>query len=244
MDGAEDEGIGVRVAIVEDEAIVAARLERLVSEILGDRLTTLRVLPGLNDARIHLESSPVDVLFLDLNLNGKDGFALLEEAVAGSFATIVVSAHHDQALRAFELGVTDFVPKPFARDRIARGLARVDAREPELRQRIRKLAIRRARGIDLVDVDRILYVRGAGDYSALHTEEATTPPMHHKSLSALEHLLPPRFVRIHRSYLVDLERVHALHSRGGGKHQVTLEDGTELPVARGRITELRERLSE
>ena len=232
----------MRVAIIEDEAIIAARLERLVSEQLGERLQTLSILSTLASARDHLESHPIDVLFLDLNLNGRDGFTLLSEAVAGSFATIVVSAHHEQALRAFELGVTDFVPKPFDGARIARALAQVESREPELRRQISRLAIRHARGIDLVAVDQLLYVRGANDYSALHLENGTSP-LHHKSLTALEQLLPPRFARIHRSYIVDLERVSTLRSRGGGRHQLTLEDGTELPIARSRIAAIRKRLT-
>ena len=147
----------MRVAIVEDEAVVASRLERLVTKVLGSRLESLKVLPSLPSARAFLRSSPLDVLFLDLNLNGKDGFSLLEEAVAGSFATIVVSAHHEQALRAFELGVTDFVAKPFVAERIAQSLARVEGREPRLRERLVRLAVRRGGGIELVEVDEIRY---------------------------------------------------------------------------------------
>ncbi|MEM8961565.1 MAG: LytTR family DNA-binding domain-containing protein [Acidobacteriota bacterium] len=234
----------MRILIVEDEAMVAARLERLTREILGDRLASLHVLSTFGSARAFLATHPIDVLLLDLNLGGRDGFALLEEAVAGAFATIVVSAHHDGALRAFELGVTDFVPKPFGRERLARALARIDDREAALRRRLRRLAVRRGGGrrVDLVEVDEICYVRGAGDYSALHTQNGDVW-LHDKSLTLLEQVLPPRFARLHRSYVIDLDRVKALRSQSGGKHWVVLSDGTELPVSRAKIDDLRHQLA-
>lgn len=231
----------MRIAIVEDEGMVAARLRRLVTEILGSRLETIALLDRFEHAREHLAEHPIDVLFLDLDLNGRDGFALLEEAVASSFATIVVSAHHDQALRAFELGVTDFVPKPFGRDRLAQSLIRVESREPALRQQLQTLAIRHSRGIDLVAITNIRYLQGAGDYTALHQVDGRRR-LHYKSLHALEHLLPGRFARVHRSFLVDLDRARSLRSHGGGKHRLILDDGTELPISRERIAAIRQRL--
>ncbi len=70
-------------------------------------------------------STPIDVLFLDLNLNGKDGFDLLKTSVSGAFHVIIISAHTEQALKAFEYGVLDFVGKPFNKERLARALDRV-----------------------------------------------------------------------------------------------------------------------
>ena len=232
----------MRVAIVEDEAMVAARLERLVTQALDGRLTSLGVLPSLPAARAYLQDHAVDVLFLDLNLDGRDGFTLLEEAVAGSFATIVVSARHDQALRAFELGVTDFVPKPFGAERIAKSLARVEEREPRLRERLSRLAVPKGGGIELVEIAALRYVSGAGDYSELHLEDGSAP-LHSKSLTALEQLLPPRFVRIHRSFLVDLDRARSLVAQGSGRYTLVLDDDTELPVSRARVGELRAQIT-
>ena len=90
----------MRIAIVEDEAMVARRLERMIGAILSN--CSIRVAPTLHEALDLIRATPIDVLFLDLNLNGRDGFRLLEEAAAAPFQTIVVSAHHDQALRAFD----------------------------------------------------------------------------------------------------------------------------------------------
>ncbi len=108
----------MRILIVEDETVIARRLERLVRQILGQQLVWLKRADCLAAARADLESFPIDLMFLDLNLHGKDGFGLLEHAVAGAFHTVIVSAHTNQALRAFEYGVLDFVAKPFDKERL------------------------------------------------------------------------------------------------------------------------------
>ncbi|MDX1643027.1 MAG: response regulator, partial [Thermoanaerobaculia bacterium] len=103
----------MRILIVEDEAIVARRLRRLVEAILGERLQAIRVAATLREGLEHVRNRTIDLLFLDLDLGGKDGFRVLTEAVTGPFHTIVVSARTEEAIRAFELGVTDFVAKPY-----------------------------------------------------------------------------------------------------------------------------------
>jgi two-component system response regulator LytT len=113
------------VVIVEDEEIVARRLQRLVTTILGARLRSVRVLATLSDGLAHVGEHPIDLLFLDLDLGGRDGFRMLTEAVAGSFHTIVVSARTEEAIRAFEIGVTDFVAKPYTEERLRKAIDRV-----------------------------------------------------------------------------------------------------------------------
>ena len=119
----------LRIALVEDEEIVARRLQRLLGRVLGDRRTSITRLTNLHDALDYLADHPIDLLFLDLDLGGEDGFRLLGEAVAASFHTIIVSARHDQALRAFEYGVVDFVAKPYTEDRLRQAIERVTHRE-------------------------------------------------------------------------------------------------------------------
>ena len=109
----------MRILIVEDEPLLAGRLERLCREILGSRLETVRIATEFDEASARLAESPIDVLLLDLNLGGADGMDLLKASVAGSFHTIIVSANTEQALRAFEFGVIDFVAKPCMKDRLA-----------------------------------------------------------------------------------------------------------------------------
>ena len=84
----------MRILIVEDEPLLAQRLERFCREILGDRLESVRVATMFAEASARLDESPIDLLLLDLNLHGRDGMQLLATSVAGSFHTIIVSAEH------------------------------------------------------------------------------------------------------------------------------------------------------
>jgi two-component system response regulator LytT len=231
----------MNVLIVEDEDVVARRLARLTRTILGPRLTALDTATTVDAARDRLHASPLDLVFLDLDLNGHDGFRLLAEAVAGSFQTIIVSAHADQAIRAFEHGVTDFVAKPYNEDRLRQALRRVDQREPALRDRLRVLAVRRHGEVRLLALDTIVRIAAADDYSEIHCDDATTH-LHDKTLASLEHLLPARFERVHRSHIVDVHRVARWEIAEGSRYHLTLDRGDQVPASRTWIQEFRRRV--
>ena len=112
----------MRILIVEDERVIAQRLERFIREQAPQRLTAIHRCTTLQEANAWLESNRVDAVFLDLNLHGKDGFELVKDAVTQYFHTIVVSAHTERAIEAFEIGVLDFIGKPFSADRIKKGI--------------------------------------------------------------------------------------------------------------------------
>ena len=94
----------MRILIVEDEKVAARGLERLLRELLGKKITSLKIQGNITASEYFLMDNPIDLLLLDLNLNGEDGFELLKSALAGSFQTIIVSANTDRALQAFEHG--------------------------------------------------------------------------------------------------------------------------------------------
>jgi two-component system response regulator LytT len=231
----------MNVLIVEDEEVVSRRLARLTRVILGERLGSLETAATIEDALARLRAGSLDLVFLDLDLNGDDGFRLLGEVVAGSFQTIIVSAHADQAIRAFEHGVTDFVAKPYSEDRLRLALGRVDQREPALRDRLRVVAVRRHGEVRLLAVDTIVRIAAADDYSELHCEDGATW-LHDKTLSALEHLLPSRFERVHRSHIVDVRRITRWQVAEGSRYHLVLDRGEPVPASRTWIQEFRRRV--
>jgi DNA-binding LytR/AlgR family response regulator len=231
----------MRLLIVEDEPLIAQRLERMCREILGDRLETVRVTALFSEASARLDEAPVDLLLLDLNLQGRDGMELLKASVAGSFHTIVVSANTDQALRAFEFGVIDFVPKPFSKERLARALARVTERGGHAAGAARYLAVKKYGRVELVEIDRILYAEGAGAYAELVLDDGRRE-LHDKTLEKLHALLPPVFERIHKSYVVRWSLVKALHASEGSHYEAELRNGVRLPVGRARYKEIKVKL--
>lgn len=230
----------MRILIVEDEPLLGQRLERFCREILGERVESVQLATHFEEAGARLAESPIDLLLLDLNLHNRDGMELLGASVAGSFHTIIVSANTDQALRAFEFGVLDFVPKPFSRERLAQALQRVTARDGRAACAAKFLAVRKQGRLEFVPIDDVLYVEGAGAYAELVLADGRRE-LHDKTLEKLHALLPPVFERIHKSYVVRWTAVKALHAREGNQHEVELHNGLRLPVGRTRYKELREK---
>ncbi len=231
----------MRVLIVEDEPLLAQRLERFCREILGEKLESIRVANLFSEASARLDESPIDLLLLDLNLHGRDGMQLLASSVAGSFHTVIVSANTEHALRAFEYGVIDFVAKPFSKERLAQALERVTDLSGRAACAAKFLAVRKLGKVELVPIDRVLYVEGAGAYAELVLDDGRRE-LHDKTLEKLHALLPPVFERIHKSYVVRLNAVKALHATEGSHYEVELRNGLRLPVGRTRYKELREKL--
>jgi two-component system response regulator LytT len=230
----------VRILIVEDEPIIARRIARLTRSILDEADLAIETAEHIDEAQDVLRERTFDLLVLDLNLHGADGFDLLKTSVAGAFHTIVISAYTDRAIEAFELGVLDFIGKPFGRERLAQALRRLrtDARtDPPARY----LAVRTSGRVTLIDVERVHYLQGAGSYSELVLRDGSTA-LHDKPLKRLVTLLPDDFVRIHRSYVVRMSAVAHFHSREGSRYAVELRDGTTLSVGRTRVDAVRDRL--
>jgi two-component system, LytTR family, response regulator LytT len=227
----------VRIVIVEDEAVVARRLARLLREV-EPRIEAVEIAGEFAAASAALGTWPGGVLFLDLDLHGRDGFELLRRGLAGGWRTVVVSAHTDRAIEAFEHGVVDFVPKPFTRERLALALERASTVLPN--QRLRYLAALQGAGTAVVALDRIVAIHGADDYSEIEVADGRRL-LHRKSLSELARELSEPFVRIHRSHIVNLDFASGLERVAGG-WQVVLKSGGSLAVGRRALEALRRRL--
>lgn len=232
----------MRILIVEDEPIIARRIERLSREILGKRLAYAKVIPNLREAHAYLRTTPIDLLFLDLNLNGKDGFDLLQASVSRAFPVIILSAHTDHALRAFEFGVLDFIGKPFNKARLEKAFDRVLDAGNKATYAGRFLCVRSAGRITLIALDDLVYIQGAGAYSKLHLQDGSTR-LHDKSLDKLHALLPPVFERIHKSFIVNMSDVVRLLIQEGSRYAVELRNGITVPVGRTRYKQLRQKLN-
>ena len=231
-------GAVVHILVVEDERIVADRLIRLLGEILGPRLKKIQLASSLPQAGDYLEKAEVDLVFLDLNLRGKNGFELLRSAVAGAFQTVIVSAYTDRAIQAFEYGVLDFVAKPFDRARLEVSIERFTSGARLQQPPTRYLSVKRATGTVLVELENVAYIRGAGVYAELVLRDGKTL-LHSKSLEKLVQVLPNSWQRVHKSYVVNMETIHQWHAFAGSKYEIELVDGSRIPVGRTRYKELR-----
>lgn len=231
----------MRIFIVEDEAVVARRIEQFCRRLLGSRLEAVRVLETFDAASAALAESPIDLLMLDLNLGGQDGMDLLASSVAGAFHTIIISGNTEHALRAFEHGVIDFVAKPFTEERFAQALRRVTESGGGEPGAARCLAVRKRGRVELVRVADVLYVQGADDYTELVLAGGRRE-LHDKTLDRLQAILPAGFERIHKSFLVRLSEVVCIHSLEGSRWEAELRNGARLPVGRTHHREIKAKL--
>ncbi len=227
----------MKILIVEDESRIARRIERMTREIFGDALSSLTHINTLKEALAFIGNESLDLVLLDLNLNGEDGFDLLTTAVSHSFHTIVVSAYKDQAITAFEYGVLDFVAKPFNKERLEKAFNRLEAREkPETP--IKYLAIKGRHRIQLIPIDDLVYIKGAGAYTELFLADGTKE-LHDKSLEKLEQMLSGSFERVHKSYLVRMSEVKEIIVASGSKYVARLKNGIEIPIGRTKYKDIK-----
>lgn len=228
----------MRIAIIEDEATVAQRIERLTRAILQEKISCLIQCDSFENALEIVKSKALDILFLDLNLNGSDGLELLKESAASAFHTIIISANTEHALRAFEFGVLDFVPKPFTKERLAQALERYEANTRSNGASLRHLAFRTGHKISLKPIEDVLYIKGADNYSEIYFQDGSHL-LHDKSLLQLEQILPEAFVRIHKSYIANLGVLREFMVAPNHKYSLKVNSSTLLPVGRSRFKELK-----
>ena len=260
----------MNVLLVDDEALARRRLRRLLAE--ADDVTVVAECGSGGSAIEALQTHRVDLVFLDIQMPGVDGF-VVAESLQGPEAPLLVfvTAHDSHAIRAFETRALDYLLKPVRKERL--GLALGRAREAlagrrstayarQLRSVIAQLDGEPASGayaagpattaerIEVRDGERVRYVATAdvawaeakGPHVLLHTRQGVFEIR--DTLARLEASLDARrFVRIHRSFIVNLSQIKELQPWFGGDAVLVLHGGQQLKVSRTYRAQLRQRLN-
>jgi two-component system LytT family response regulator len=188
-----------------------------------------------------VRSRQPDLLFLDVQMPAMDGFAVIEKVSAVHLPVVVfVTAHDHYALKAFETHALDYLLKPFTASRFHAALnwARLEvAKRRQSSERsagpgyLVRVAVKRDQRIVLVSVADVDWFESAANYVRLHTRG--TSDVVRTTMSDLERQLDPaRFARIHRSTIVQLDRIDDIIAAWHGDFDVTLRDGTVLRLSR------------
>lgn len=228
----------MNILIIEDEIRIAKRVERMTKEFFLNTLQNINSVQSLSEGLDFIKNNTLDLVLLDLNLNGENGFDVLKETVSGSFHTIIISANKEEALKAFEFGVLDFVPKPFNKERIEIAFNRIVKKEEVSSENLQFLAVKKRGGIQLIDISNVLYIKGAGVYTELYLTNGQKE-LHDKSLEKLSQLLPKSFERIHKSYLVKTSEIKEIIVKTGSQYAVELHNEEIIPVGRTKYKALR-----
>lgn len=219
----------MRALIVDDEPLARRNLAVLLAREAA--IDVVGQCGSADDAVAAIATLQPDLVFLDIEMPECDGFELLERiGPSPPFAIVFVTAHHQFALRAFEVGALDYLMKPFDDRRFARVLerARERLRVPD---EIRRFIVKNGNTLEVVKFAGIDWIEASDYYSTLHAGGRTH--LLRRSLADLDALLVQHgFHRIHRSAIVNLQRVQALAIREDGEYEVVLESGQRLRMSR------------
>src|SRR6185295_5616895 len=258
-DGEEPEGtesLKIRTLIVDDEPLARERMRSLL-EAEADIAIVGECRDG-REAVLAIRRETPDIVFLDVQIPELDGFQVLEAIGADKAPAIVfVTAYDQYALQAFEVHAVDYLLKPFDEERFQRALDRarqsvtkgpgeVSEKLLSLLQELKapqgymeRLVVKSAGRLFFLRTEEIEWVESAGNYVCLHVRGESH--LLRETMTGLEARLDPaRFVRIHRTAIVNIDQIKELQPLFHGEYQVVLRDKTELTLSRGYRDRLQE----
>lgn len=249
----------INVLIVDDEPLARDTLRMLLED--QDDIQIAGEAANGNEAVSFIESESPDLVFLDIQMPGKNGFEVIEEVGTRSMPYVVFATAYDEyAVKAFRTNALDYLLKPFDDDLFEEALDRArqrlrQDRENDLTTRLESLLASRGNGnpsdnsepdgtahanrilvrdrdrIRFVSIDEIRWIEAAGDYVVLHTE--SKKHLIRATMTGMTKRLPrDRFARIHRSSIVNMEFVREVRPYFHGDYMVYMTDGKELRLSR------------
>jgi len=236
----KDEG-SIRVLIVDDEEAARAVLKEMLQRLPGVAVAG-ECANGIEAVKAAAAEKP-EAVFLDIEMPGLDGFEVLE-LLDPSTAVVFVTAFDHYAVKAFDVHAVDYVVKPFRQERLAQALARarervaprIDAARLAAAARApgefaSRLVVRDGSGVRVIPVEKLDFVEARDDGVAVKSEgRKFNKPQTLSSLA--EALDPARFLRVHRSFIVNLDRIAKIERYSKNSHAAILADGTRIPISR------------
>ena len=243
----------MRCILVDDEPLARERLRALLEEAEVDVMIAGAASNGKEAIPLIHEKQP-DVVFLDVQMPVLDGFDIVDLLAEPRPHVVFVTAYDEYALQAFEVHALDYLTKPVRLQRLNKTLRRVqeapggetvsDALDALQQARqtdpLRRMTVHVGRKLRVIDLDAIHYIEADDKLVFVHLADAKYRTDF--TLGELEQRLDDRFVRPHRSHIVNLDAVRELIPWSSGTYRLRLTNGTELPVARRRTSEVKQAL--
>lgn len=241
--------MNIRAIIIDDVELARERIRILLDD---DEIEIIGEAANGREAIQKIQTEQPDLVFLDVQMPKIGGFEVIEAVgIEKMPAVIFVTAYDEFALRAFEINAVDYLLKPFDKQRLKtateRAKRQIKREEPqsEIEERLRRLLrevktepkylkripVKSSRGTTLVLTEEIDWIGAAGHYLELHVGRETH--LIREKLSTLEQKLDPvNFIRIHRSTIVNIDRIKSLHPLFNGDQLIILKNGQELNLSR------------
>lgn len=244
MPGPDRRQAPIRALVVDDESLARRNLTLLLRR--DPDIGSVDECESGQDAIEMIRKSTPDLVFLDVQMPECGGFDVLE--LLGTElppAIIFVTAYEEYALRAFEAGALDYLLKPFDDARFGRALSRAKDKishySPRQARTAERLVVKTPGQVLFLKVADIDWVEAVGYYACLHVGNSTH--VMRRTLSELERDLgDERFMRIHRSIIVNLKRIHGLELQEGGEYAVVMESQARLQLSRRFRKRLQQRI--
>ena len=251
----------IRVLIADDELPARQRLLDLLHKDAGGGALSQAANGAIAGEKIRAQRP--DILFLDVQMPELDGLGVIDAIGAEEMPlTVFVTAYDEHAIRAFEANALDYLLKPFSDERFEATMARIKARldergmrefgkrvlemvsrEPEREQWLDRLVVKAAGTTRFIRVTDIEWIEAAGVYVTLHV--GTKEVLYRAALNDLARKLDPmRFVRVHRSAVVNIESVSHLQPISHGEFEVVMKSGTRSKISRTYRAALEKRLGQ
>ncbi len=246
----------LRIIIVDDEPLARERLEHLLSkESEVEVVATCADGPSAVEA---VRKCAPDLLLLDVQMPGMDGFEVIKALGSSLPAVVFVTAFEQHAIRAFEARALDYLLKPTTRSRlhealsrtrerlavpakngIPRGLLDLLAEREASANRLRRIPVRTGERLVFVNTEDVDWIEAAGNYIVLHVRKETF--ILRETMSTMEAQLPDDFFRISRSAILNLRKVKEVQAISAGENVCILADGQRLPMTRS-LREVEDRI--
>lgn len=198
----------VTCIIVEDEPLALQRTQSYV--LKTPSLELLGSFENANEALAFLSSKSVDLIFLDIQMDEISGIEFVESTNFKS-KVIFTTAFEEYAVKGFELNVLDYLLKPFSYERFVQAVNKFEGNKEDASKYI---FVKSGYALEKINIDEILYIEGMGDYRKIHTT-GNKRIMTLQTFAALQELLPElKFHRIHKSYLVSIDKIDVIERNG------------------------------
>ena len=223
--------------VIDDEKLARERISSFVEEQGNWQIDGQS--GEFKEAEALLLKHRPDVCFMDINIIGGSGIELarkLSKSIECHW--VFTTASNEYAIQAFDLEATDYLLKPFENSRLAAVLQKIEKlKKQTVKPSKNILAVKSVGAVEFVNVQDIIWIKGSANYVELHCENRML--LHRETLSKLElQLNPEKFIRVHRSAMVNVEKINSLSSELGRFSLLHLNNGDEVKIGQGHKASL------
>lgn len=232
----------LKIVIIDDEKKAVEAIKIIIEEYVSNCEVVGLAHSAVEGVKIINKTQP-DLVFLDIEMPNNSGFDMLELIPKKTFETVFITAYDQYAIKAIKFSAFDYLLKPISikslQDTIAKYLEEKEKRNEE-RYRIlesalhektpSKIALTHSKGIQYIELEQILYFSSDRSYITVHIASGSKIVLTNRSLSELEHLLETDFIRVHKSYLVNINHVDGYSNVDGGV--VVMANSEEILLSR------------